>query len=116
MLTDRLGQEIKSGVWIIYGHALHRSAGLRMGKVIEAVIGEPERELTPWNRQDRITVWGIDDDSSEYHKFRPEDEWAKPRALEHKSTLLYSSRCVVIPEALVPEQYRKLVEEKMKEI
>lgn len=106
--TDKLGQELKPGRWIVYGHNLGRCAGLRIGCIIAAVKGEGS-ERCPWNRQDRITVWSIDDDHIEYHKFNPNDEWAKPKPLGKKSTLLFSSRCLVIPTELVPENYLKQI-------
>jgi hypothetical protein len=114
MLTDKLGQEIKAGVWIIYGHNLGRCAGLRIGKVLAAEMGESSFNgvPTPWNRQDRITVWGLNDDSVEYAKFHPNDTWSQPKPLQHKSTLLYAARCLVVPVDLIPESYRKMIEEK----
>ena len=33
-LQDKLGQELKPGVWIFYGHNVGTSAGLRLGKVM----------------------------------------------------------------------------------
>jgi hypothetical protein len=117
MLTDKLGQELKPGNWIVYGHNLSRSAGLRVGMIIAVEMGESSFNgtPTPWNRQDHITVWSIDDDSVEFHRFHPEAEWAKPKPLKHKSTLLFASRCLVIPTELVPESYRKQIEELTKE-
>lgn len=109
-LLDKLGQEITPGVWIVYGHALGRCAGLRIGKVL-AVDRGPEDTRCPWNRQDRITVWGINDDYIAYHRFNPDDEWAKPKALSKKSTLLFSSRIVVLKD--VPMLYRKALWEKL---
>ena|SRR5579863_9567177 len=114
MLDDKLGQELKPGRWIVYGHNLGRCAGLRIGMIIAAVKGE-ESERCPWNRQDRITVWSIDDDHAAYAAFHPEDSWSSPKPLSKKSTLLFASRCLVIPTALVPEQYRKQIAELTKE-
>jgi hypothetical protein len=117
MLADKLGQELKPGRWIVYGHNLGRCAGLRIGLLLAAEMGESSFHgvPTPWNRQDRITVWSIDDNHIEYHRFHPEDEWARPKPLSKKSTLLFSSRCLVIPTELVPEQYRKQIAELTKE-
>ena len=39
-LQDKLGQELKPGVWIFYGHNVGRSAGLRLGKVMAVSQGE----------------------------------------------------------------------------
>ena len=38
-----------------------------------------------------------------------------PKALSKKSTLLFSSRCVVVPEDAVPEYYRRMIEDKINE-
>jgi hypothetical protein len=112
MILDKLGQEIKPGVWIAYGHKLGQCAGLRLGKVLK--VGEGDTyEQHPWLNTDRITVWGIDDDHIDYSKHNPNDSWSKPRALANKSTLLFHNRCLVVPDDKVPEEYIKLVEEAM---
>jgi hypothetical protein len=71
--------------------------------VLEVKAG-PETSQ-PWLQQDRITVWGFDDDHAEYAQHNPTDKWCKPKPLHHKSTLLFHSRCLVISETLVPEEY-----------
>lgn len=109
-MLDKLGQEIKVGSWIIYGHAIDRSAALRIGVVL--ATKEQDGRL-PWLREDRITVWGLNDDHVDYAKHNPNDSWSKPRALKQKSTLMFPSRIVVVPEAVVPEEYRKLLQEKL---
>lgn len=110
-LLDKFGQEIKPGQWIVYGHNLGRCAGLRLGVVLAVKRGEPSYAATPWNREDRITVWGFDDDSVEYSRYHPNDEWSRPKPLRKKSTLLFSSRIVVLRPEMVPEDYRKQLSE-----
>lgn len=113
MITDKLGQELKPGVWIFYGHNAGRCAGLRLGKVMEVKKGEVN-DRCPWLTKDRITVWGLDDDHLEYYKYHkdePHSDWARPKPLSKKSTLLFASRCVVVPGEMVPEGYRKQIEE-----
>ena len=108
-MVDKLGQEIKPGAWIIYGHALGRCAGLRVGKVLKIALG-PETDM-PWNRRDRISVWGFDDDHIDYFRHNPGDKWAEPKPLSKPSTVLFSSRCVVVPESFVPWYYIKAIDE-----
>ncbi len=113
-MQDKLGQELKAGVWIFYGHNIGRCAGLRLGKVLDVKQGTVN-ERCPWLSDDRVTVWGIDDDHLnyyKYHKDEPFSDWSRPKPLSKKSTLLFSSRCVVVPEEMVPEHYRKQIEEK----
>ena len=116
-LHDKLGQELKPGVWIFYGHNIGTSAGLRLGKVMAVSQGEVN-ERCPWLSNDRVTVWGIDDDHLsyyKYHKDEPHSDWARPKPNSKKSTLLFSSRCVVVPEEYVPEPYRRMIEDKINE-
>ena len=93
------------------------SAGLRLGKVMAVSQGEVN-ERYPWLSNDRVTVWGIDDDHLsyyKYHKDEPHSDWARPKPNSKKSTLLFSSRCVVVPEEYVPEPYRRMIEDKINE-
>lgn len=114
LLLDKLGQEIRPGRWIVYGHALGRCAGLRIGVVLAVKRGEIPISVynipMPWNREDRITVWGLDDDHIEFSRCNPNDEWAKTKPLTKKSTLLFSSRIIVLDEKLVPDTYRDIMQ------
>lgn len=71
-LLDKLGQEIRPGRWIVYGHALGRCAALRIGLVLDVKRGP--KTTHAWLREDRITVWGIDDDHLSYSKCYPEED------------------------------------------
>lgn len=113
-MVDKLGNEIKPGVWIIYGHALGRCAGLRLGKVL-AVQDASVKGECPWNNKDKITVWGFYDDHVAYSRYNPNDEWAKPKPLTKTSTLQFSDRCIVVPERSVPKEYRDMIEEVLSE-
>jgi hypothetical protein len=99
MIVDKLGQEIKPGCTIVYGHALGRSAGLRIGKVLEVKRYAPG-ELKTWEdyEQFRITVWGVNDD------------WKEPELLSKKSTIQYPSRIIVLPDDAVPKEFKELLE------
>ena len=97
-VLDKLGQEIKPGCVIAYGHALGRCAGLRIGEVLAV---ESRLQAYPLESNCRITVQGIDDD----------DNWdSKPAELcSRAGTLQFSNRVIVLPLALVPETFRKLL-------
>ncbi len=84
-MKDKIGQEIKVGDLIAYGHALGRCAGLRIGKVLEA--------------GPKLVVWGVDDDWSR----------EKPRLLSKKSRLFYPDRCVVLDWGNCKESIRALL-------
>lgn len=101
LLIDKLGRAIRPGCWVIYGHALDRSAGLRIGKVLK-VEGNHNNETLPWMRKHRITVWGIDDDHLSYSHYNPKEDWARPKALSKPSTLYFPERCIVVDEKNVP--------------
>lgn len=96
---DKLGQEIKVGSFVAYGHALGRCAGLRIGKVLKLAM----RKDPSWSDKEglAIVVWGID------------DEWPsmyEPVLCKSKGYLQFPDRIVVMPEETVSEAYRKLLE------
>lgn len=96
-MTDKLGQPLTAGCYIVYGHAMGRSAGLRFGKVLRVATKIPEYRTDP---EDRITIQGVD------------AEWShrEPELLNKKSTLLFSDRTVVIDASKLPEKVFKLLE------
>jgi hypothetical protein len=76
---DKTGQAIQVGSYIAYGHAMGRSAGIRIGKVLRI---EPEwiddYFVTDWKTKEqrlhkaahyeyRIKVWGCDDDHGGFY-------------------------------------------------
>lgn len=85
--TDKVGKEIKVGSFVVYGHALGRCAGLRIGKILE--IRSPK---TDYNKEAiHFSVQGVDDD------------WNfKPPHVCRKGTLQFPDRILVIPEKSVP--------------
>jgi|ERR1035441_636486 hypothetical protein len=102
MLTkayDKIGQEITKGCFIAYGHALGRSAGLRVGRV-ESLNFAKTKDL--WTKETieniSITVLGVDDDW--------DDE--KPKILSKRSTIFFTDRTVVLNS--IPEKLAKLFE------
>ncbi len=58
---DKLGRTIARGDFIVYGHALGRSAGLRIGRVLEVSKAKPDRFYCTHSEW-RIRVQGVDDD------------------------------------------------------
>ena len=95
---DKLGQEIKVGDYIAYGHALGRCAGLRIGKVLKVSY----EKSNDWPREDifKIKVWGID------------DEWSyAPILCSTPGTLNFPDRIVVLPLNQVPPDYVELIKD-----
>ena len=98
-MLDKLGQEIKPGSIIAYGHALGRCAGLRIGKVLKTEIKPPERYHSSQSLRIRITVRGVDDDWSH-----------KEAELTSKSgTLMFPDRIIVLDPATLPDKFMRLL-------
>lgn len=96
---DKVGQEIRVGSIIAYGHALGRCAGIRIGRVLKITQKAASAYLGGdllW----RITVIGVDDD------------WEhRPLQLNTRvGTLQFPSRIVVLLPCQVPEKHRVLLE------
>ena len=97
---DKLGRPIVVGAYIVYGHAIDRSAALRIGRVLTIKWVD----LRPWDdkseaRACRIRVQGVDDD------WAPNGpELCKP------GTLMYPERTIVVPSEQVPSAIRALLE------
>ena len=96
-IFDKIGQEIKPGCYIAYGHALGRCAGLRIGMVLAAERNVDEK-LSGKRETYRITIWGVD------------GEWTRrePVLLSKKSTLQFPERIIVLPS--LPEKFTKLLD------
>lgn len=98
---DKLGRAFKAGDFIAYGHALGRSAGLRIGKVLDirrvgGLSYGPDYAVP--KPVYRIAVVGADDD------------WdARELTLCKKGTLYYPERCLLLDS--VPPSYMKLYNE-----
>jgi hypothetical protein len=98
-VRDKLGVPITPGVFIAYGHALGRCAGLRIGKVLAV----KEREKTYGNDNGvSITVWGVDDEW--------EGLYDSVSLCKSKGTLMFPSRIVVIPRKGIPKEYLALLD------
>jgi hypothetical protein len=95
-IYDKLGQEITVGSIIAYGHAIDRSAALRIGKVL--AIKEKKDSWT-YTKGVSITVWGVDDDWSRH----------APRLLTKKGTLAFPERIIVLDETKLKPEYRDLL-------
>lgn len=96
-MKDKLGQEITPGCYIVYGHVMGRSGGLRIGKVLKL-----DKKKDKWSDklEDRITIQGVD------------AEWdhRPPQLLSKKSTLSFPNRTVVIDENNLPKVIFDLLE------
>ena len=100
-VLDKIGQEIKVGSYIAYGHLLSRSAGLRIGKVLALTNKEDSYRRGTYHLD--IVVIGVDDD------------WIYPghgpKLNERKGFLQYPNRIIVLNESMVPESYKNLFKE-----
>lgn len=104
--VDKVGREIKPGSYIVYGHAIGRSASLRIAIVRKVnkrdfkyhtqIINDDER----WS----FRIRAIDDDSVNF--LHMPEEYRKPTLLKKDSTLLYSSRIIVLDD--IPYEYKEL--------
>lgn len=95
---DKVGKEIKVGSIIAYGHALDRSAALRIGKVLKITPSNPEYH---YDSGFKITVWGVDDEWSSIYE--------NPGLCKSKGTLLFPDRMVVLDPAMLPPIYAELL-------
>lgn len=94
---DKLGTEICVGDYLIYGHAIGRSASLRIGKVLKIT----EKEVRgSWESGFTITVIGVDDDWA--HK---EVELCKS-----KGHLLFPNRTINVAGCLLPKKVKDLLD------
>lgn len=95
MILDKLGNEIRIGDYIAYGHALGRCAGLRIGRVLDI---KPRKD---WRDEEgvSITVRGIDDD------------WSKKELCKKNGTLLYPDRVIVLRPNMLDSERRDLLDE-----
>ncbi len=118
---DLVGREIKPGVIIAYGHAIGRSAGLRIGKVIDVLAYAAMRYeyVTPYvygqptpnrvliedtkNPDWRVTVQGFNTGWNANQTATP---------LARLSTLMYPARMVVIGENTtdLPDRAESLID------
>lgn len=95
-VKDKFGTLIKPGCYIVYGHALGRCAGLRIGKVLSV-----QSKKKSWSHESEysITVQGVDDDWS----------FKGMRLTARRGTLLFGDRIIVLAPEQVPEAYRNLL-------
>lgn len=95
---DKTGAEIKEGDFIVYGHALGRCAGLRIGKVL-AIKHHADKAYT-WSADWSISVIGVDDDWDS----------CAPRLCASKGTLAFPDRIVVLRRENVPATHLVLLD------
>lgn len=97
--TDKVGREITVGAFVAYGHALGRSSGLRIGRVLAIKPpAEDDRDAQFYGGGWRITVIGVDDD------------WMHrgPELNSRKGVLQFPKRMLVLDQ--LPEPHRSLLE------
>ncbi len=98
-VKDKVGNEIKVGCFIVYGHALGRCAGLRIGKVLRINMREPPKFVANQDPDPSFTVMSVN------------DMVGFPIGLMHKKgTLYFPSRIIVLEPNQVPEAYKALLD------
>lgn len=93
---DKIGQEITVGSFVVYGHALGRSAGLKIGRVLDIKSGPTDagywrNEHEPPPPSWRIRMVGLD------------DHWcygAMPKRLTRGTCQFPDRMCVISADAL----------------
>jgi hypothetical protein len=100
-VLDKFGQQVTPGVFVAYGdqgHGLHRGALVRVG-----VVREVEFCKNVWGQMvPRITVVGVDDDGL--------FEEARIGKMIRPDDIYFARRVIVLPLAIVPEEFMKLLE------
>jgi hypothetical protein len=102
-LKDKLGQDIRVGSYIAYGHALGRCASIKIGRVLK-LTSKPLDPLTYSSSPHRLSVVGVEDDLSHY------DIKKYPLTLSKLGTLMYPDRIVVLDPLKVPIEYKVLLD------
>ena len=102
-LKDKLGQDIRVGSYIAYGHALGRCAAIKIGRVLK-LTSKPKDPYSYSSSPHRLTVVGIDDDLI----------WCDPEKYPPKltkiGTLLYPDRVLVLSPITIPPEYKALLD------
>lgn len=97
VIYDKTGRRIDLGDFVVYGHALGRSAGLRFGKVLAIKPRPPRFHSDP---AVSITVIGIEDDWS--HR--------EVALCSRVGTLQFPERTVVIEPERMPANLKALLD------
>ena len=100
MFKDKIGQDVVVGDYIVYGHNISRSAGLRVGKVLSI-----DKRKGKWTGDDfwSIGIIGVDDDCI--------TELNPMTLLNKKSTLNFPNRILKINN-IITKEYTDLLEGK----
>lgn len=102
-LKDKLGRVIQVGDYLVYAHALDRSAALQLGKVLNVKVGDGRIDQ---QRPDgsSITVIGCNE-----YGWNPASKgrWVLNRTT---GTLLFPNRTVIVDGSLLPDNVRELLD------
>ena len=97
LIYDKTGKQITIGDFIVYGHAIDRSAALRFGKVLAI---KPRQKRFPNDPGVSIAVIGVDGDWS--HR--------EPSLNSRFGTLQFSVRVVVLEPERIPTKSKVLLD------
>ena len=100
MIFDKSGKPIMVGAYIVYGHALGRSAGLRFGKVLAIREKGPSHYPSSLDSLASIRVIGVDDDWNTN----------EPKLCSRTGTLQFPNRLLVLEAEDLPETHRQLLD------
>lgn len=111
---DKTGRPLKTGDFIIYGHALGRCAGLQYAKVLAITEGKVEYNEKSFPK---LRVQGVNlDDNYDFHN----PEWTNKRrnmfgdpriSLLKPSTLSFPSRVLRITKEQIPKDVLKALKD-----
>lgn len=103
MIKDKLGQEIKVGSYIVYGHNVGRCGGLRVGIVKEILENKDEFRSKSSNNSYKFKIRGIDDDWNWDNYL----DFSKIQLLQKDSFIQFTTRIIVLND--LPLEYKKLL-------
>ncbi len=105
MITDKIGQEIKEGSYIVYGHALGRCAALKLGLVLKVGFAKKEGLYS----KHRITVIGTDE-----MRLWELNNIDIPY-LTKVGTLMFPDRIIILPREKIPGNILELFDQYQKD-
>lgn len=103
IVKDLIGQEIKPGSIIAYGHALGRCAGLKIGKVLDVQTTRQERPGYKDYVTYRIRVRGIE----ELWNYK---DGVRQLEVTKIGTLQFPNRMIVIDKLTLSDNYQELLD------
>ena len=115
VVFDKIGQQIKLGSIVVYGHALGRCAALQLGKILSIKV--TYKTAHRCIGQDMEKGWQYEEYEQPEYRFSVQgvnmhDNWSPDEtpSLLRKGTLQFPSRIIVLDPAVIPEKIRTLLD------